>query len=1243
MPAGSAFAVKATRSGTESTLSLAATNPVSISGSEVTLVLAEAVQPGDTVTVSYIQPPLLAGHPFLKDADNLKLPVSGFTAQTVTNNTPADTTGPTFASASVNGATLTITFDEALDESVAAPAKAAFTVTAGGSASELAASGAVSVSGRTVTLTLAAAVGYGQAVTVGYDKTRAGSGTLRDAHANEAGSFANADVANATPAPLTTIVSVTIESAPSIDADGDTAADTYGRGEHIRVKVTWSADVLWDVSAAGAAMAVELDVGGTTRTAPLLTGGATSGRARALHFRYTVVQADMDDDGIAPLRTAAGDLVILAGGATLKDAQDRNASRGTGALGAAAGHRADGSRTAGPDSRPPELVDASVSGKMLTLTFDEDLEQPGEQAARALRHAFIVQGGRHLGTPIVNQSPNRVAVSGPTVTLTLGTAVAAGQPVTLDYHRDAVAARHWLGDTAGNAVANLKSRPVADATAAAGPAPTLARATVEGRALALFFDRGLDSASRPAGHRFEVSGDTRDGSYRVRGTGRAHVLGATVVVALEQALPDGIGGAWIRYDRGDDASPLRGAAGGAVTDIAAWRAAGLDGSGPGMASGSVSGTDVTLYFDEALDESSVPATGAFTVQVAGLNTNPAVQTVKVQGNAATLALPAGTVTAAKTVQVEYDRTNAGATPLRDPAGNEAESFGPHAVDNDDATSDPGKPALVDRTDSTTPDPAVADGRVLTLTFDQPLDPTKVPWNEAFVLSVNVYGGVNAVTVRGVEVALRLGRAVQPCDTGVTVSYARPERNALRNRWGTTAESFGRVEVTNANERENAVEDPAQCIEDWLEELRDGSIILRARRPFAAHSEARAEWFTVAASGGPVTVTGAAFDPDDAQELILTLSRDFAPGETVTLSYRRPLGEVGLWSVDGNQFADIVDAPVTVAAPAAAPAVEAVTVASGPGADETYTAGDVIRVWLTFGEAVTVDTDGGTPRLKLDLGGGDGAGERWAAYASGSGGTVLAFAYTVAAGDTSTEGVAVVADTLELDGGAIRSSATGADAALAHAAVAADTGHRVDTAAPAFASAAVSGTALTVTFGEALERGPGAGGKRLHGDGAARGRRGARDCRHGHGGRRRRGGDGDARRRGPRRRDGDGGLRAAGGRSGPRPGGQRGGGLLGRGGDERDAGGRSRGGTPGAHRRHGEGRRADAGLRRPPELALRAEGGRLCREGERERGEPGGGAAGPGEHQRGHPDPGGGGGRRRHGHGELHGGLVAPDP
>ena len=197
---------------------------------------------------------------------------------------------------------------------------------------------------------------------------------------------------------------------------------------------------------------------------------------------------------------------------------------------------------------------------------------------------------------------------------------------------------------------------------------------------------------------------------------------------------------------------------------------------------------------------------------------------------------------------------------------------------------------------------------------------------------------------------------------------------------------------------------------------------------------------------------------DGTAVVLTLASAVAAGDAVTV-----------WYADGNQIADIVDAPVARKARAAAPSVEAVAVVSDPGDDATYAAGDAIRVRVTFGEAVTVDTAGGAPRLKLDLGGDEGSGERWAAYESGGGTAALVFGYAAAAGDASAGGVAVAGNTLEPNGGTIR-SAEGADAALGHAGLAPDPAHRVDAAAPGFASAEVSGAALTVTFGEALDAG-----------------------------------------------------------------------------------------------------------------------------------------------------------------------------
>ena len=141
--------------------------------------------------------------------------------------------------------------------------------------------------------------------------------------------------------------------------------------------------------------------------------------------------------------------------------------------------------------------------------------------------------------------------------------------------------------------------------------------------------------------------------------------------------------------------------------------------------------------------------------------------------------------------------------------------------------------------------------------------------------------------------------------------------------------------------------------------------------------------------------------------------------------------------------------------------------SDPGADATYAAGDTLRVQVTFGAAVTVDTAGGTPRLALDLDPADG-GERWAAYEGGSGTAALVFGYATAPGDASPGGVAVLANTLELNGGTIASAATQADAALDHEGLDHDAAHKVDTAGPALASATVSGSALTVVFDEALD-------------------------------------------------------------------------------------------------------------------------------------------------------------------------------
>ena len=161
-----------------------------------------------------------------------------------------------------------------------------------------------------------------------------------------------------------------------------------------------------------------------------------------------------------------------------------------------------------------------------------------------------------------------------------------------------------------------------------------------------------------------------------------------------------------------------------------------------------------------------------------------------------------------------------------------------------------------------------------------------------------------------QLILDLQHPVHPCagDTPVTLKYDPPTglgANPLQGFDGSDVDPFTRDLPNNR---------ASECVDGWVRGMLQGSVIIRANRPFATNrGEPKPEWFTVSVSGGPVTVTGAAFSPDDSHVLKLELSREFAAGEAVTASYRRPQGESGLWNVDGKQLADVVNWPVTVRA------------------------------------------------------------------------------------------------------------------------------------------------------------------------------------------------------------------------------------------------------------------------------------------------------------------------------------------
>ncbi len=120
-------------------------------------------------------------------------------------------------------------------------------------------------------------------------------------------------------------------------------------------------------------------------------------------------------------------------------------------------------------------------------------------------------------------------------------------------------------------------------------------------------------------------------------------------------------------------------------------------------------------------------------------------------------------------------------------------------------------------------------------------------------------------------------------------------------------------------------------------------------------------------------------------------------------------------------------------------VTGVAVSSRPAKGDTYALGEMIRIRVTFSEAVEVT---GSPRLKIDMDPAD-WGEKWAQYESGSGTSDLIFVHQVVRPNLSTQGIAVLANTLELNDGAIKSTATQEDADLSHPGLPHDPAHKVD--------------------------------------------------------------------------------------------------------------------------------------------------------------------------------------------------------
>ena len=873
---------------------------------------------------------------------------------------------------------------------------------------------------------------------------------------------------------------VGVVSAPSHDADGDGHFDTYIQGDRIDVDVQFTEPV--EIAGDGDGVRLRLDLGAddtdlgnsrmTLKNPSVIHGGLV------LRFAYTVTAADTDADGVW-VQTASGDRAVFLAGTTPPTVT--SADTGIDAILTATGlpvtgdadRKVDGSVTSVPG---PRLESASVNADTLTLTFNEALATSADTAKLAFMLSVKHAGDFDRGSPSRYQHPTAVTVTNETtggttrgkVTLTLGVPAHAGDEVWVSYQRMGTLPL-VLKDTSNNLAPTFWQVAVTNATPGTA-APTPLRAALGGSTLRVVFTQALDAASAPAGSAFKVHLTDRDHDRRtLAGTGTARVSGRAVTVTLAEAVrTDELG-------RAEYAKPATGALRGAGTgnpEVKSWERGAflvervVDIGDPEAVSAAVSAVSATdsrlvVYFDEALDGTSTPAAGDFSVELTS-GTASTVSQVEVANQAVMLQVT-GVYDTANQATVSYTR---GTTSILDLAGNAASAFSLNAEGFAQ-----GKPALQS---------ATADGVRLVLAFDKYLRPSAVPPTSAFSFHHPLRSGqtdrdeyprsITAIGVEGKNMVLHLNAPVTPCAT-FEVSYDKTDTPRIQALDGQQPDAFTHQTVTNAR--------AGSCVRGGVGDaggqagggrpVWEGKSVtlgfegtLDTRRALDASAFATSAGCGSSGASAP-KVEGASYTSGGAG-VELTLDRAAAGGETVTLCYAAAHSATGLWDRDGNQIAGFSVEVTGEAAQAEPPSVTAVAVVSDAGGDATYALGETLRVRLTFSEAVDVDTSGGAPRLSIDM---DPAhwGTKQAAYEGGSGTAELTFAHTVVEPNESTQGIAVLADTLALNGGTIRSTA-GTDADLAHGGLGHDPAHKVDwRRAPAPAPApAVIGVAVVSDAG-----------------------------------------------------------------------------------------------------------------------------------------------------------------------------------
>ena len=568
----------------------------------------------------------------------------------------------------------------------------------------------------------------------------------------------------------------------------------------------------------------------------------------------------------------------------------------------------------------------------------------------------------------------------------------------------------------------VKLTPVVDREA---PRTRAARLASDGRRLEITFNEPLRNTDLPDAGQFTVFADSIEvalsppvweGTYR-------HQLRLTV------AEPVGSGRTvLVSYQASGSGNAIQDLAGnrtGSFTHLAVTNDSEHTERWFQSAQVPANGQSVVLRFDRALDDSAgaTPPASAFTVTVSTEDTvtTVSVGTVTVSGSTVSLSnlsrtIRGNTSTATRTVRVSYKDPGGGA--LQSTDGLYVPSFEDAPATNN---------SMVEASDSGVgPEPLTAAvgarGDLVSIRFDEDINSNAIPGADAWNIAangsdVNIGGvarlGVGTMVFRNINPVIRHGQTV-------TVSYTKPTTgNVLEDTDGNEAESFADFPVDN-NAAAGLLVHDAEGTEGT-----DAAITFTVTLAPAATRQVTVQYATAdgtatqpadytSTSG---TLTFAAGDTTKTVSVPIVDDGDEDDGEAFTLTLSNPSGTS---IVVGTATGTIHNTE-----PGPAPHATGVELVADDSGDGAWTPGETVEVRLTFGAAVTVAD--GTPTVGVTVAGEAGTLD----YASGSGSATLVFSRAVTEADGSLSQIAVMADSLSLNGATIVSTSSGVAADLTH--------------------------------------------------------------------------------------------------------------------------------------------------------------------------------------------------------------------